>query len=83
MADHQTRLVNVMKQAQSQNTSSAPAQQTSTNYCVDVPSSPLSFPVDPELVKVFADNGSPILLLCLLCWFFKILTQFIEVCQQD
>ena len=72
-----------MKQAQAQNTCFAPAKQTSTNHYVDVSSPQLSLPVDPELIKVFVENGSPLLLLCLLCWFFKILTRFIEVCQQD
>jgi hypothetical protein len=42
-----------------------------------------TFPVNSEIIKVFAQHGSPILLMFLLCWFFKILTRFIEVCQKD
>jgi hypothetical protein len=36
-----------------------------------------------ELTKTLASTGSPIVFLFLLCWFFKILTRFIEVCKEN
>ena len=52
----------------------------SPNQATEVPTSPNLF--DPVLIGTFADHGSLFSSLFLLCWFFKILTRFIEVCKQ-
>ena len=49
---------------------------------ISIPISKQSFSVDPNTLKVITEHGSPLVFLIVLCYFFKILTRFVEVCQK-
>lgn len=52
-----------------------------SNRVIEVPASPHM--IDPVLIKTLAENGSPVVLVFLLCCFFRILTRFVEVCKEE
>jgi hypothetical protein len=37
--------------------------------------------LDPALVKMALEHGSPIVFLLILCYFFVLLTKFVKVCR--
>jgi hypothetical protein len=39
--------------------------------------------LDPSLVKTVLEHSSPIVVIVLMIWLFKVLTQFVRVCKDE
>jgi hypothetical protein len=47
------------------------------------PATQLPGSLDHSLVKTVLEHGSPIVVIVLMIWLFKVLTQFVKVCKDE
>jgi len=71
-----------MKQNNTQSNYPSNASNPAQNQ-VEILTTAVPEQIDPALTKTLVDNGGLIALILALCWFFKILTRFVEACQKD